>query len=49
MCLKISLDKLTDSEKGYLMGFFLGDGYSYYDKKYRHYVVEFYLHSETKY
>jgi intein-encoded DNA endonuclease-like protein len=43
---RISLSKLTGMETGYLIGLFAGDGYSYYDKKYRHYTVEFHLHSE---
>lgn len=43
---RISLSKLTGMEIGYLIGLFVGDGYSYYDKKHRHYTVEFHLHSE---
>jgi len=31
---------------GYLLGLFAGDGYAYHDKRYRHYTIEFYLHSE---
>ncbi|MBD3155615.1 MAG: hypothetical protein GF368_03080 [Candidatus Aenigmarchaeota archaeon] len=42
---QIYLDKLSDKELGYLLGFFLGDGYLYYYKS-GHYVVEFYLNSK---
>lgn len=41
----IQLDELTTKEKGYLFGLFFGDGYKYFDRKSRHYVVEFYLNS----
>jgi hypothetical protein len=37
--------KLTEIEKGYLFGLFEGDGYKFYDKKSRHYHVEFYFNS----
>ncbi len=43
---KIFLENLTETEKGYIIGLFIGDGYSYYDKKHRHYTIEFYLNSE---
>ncbi|MFH1364757.1 MAG: LAGLIDADG family homing endonuclease [Candidatus Aenigmatarchaeota archaeon] len=43
---KIEFDKITDRERGYILGLFIGDGYAYYDKKQKHYTVEFYLHSE---
>ena len=36
---------LSDKEIGYLAGLFVGDGYANYNKKDRHYNVEFYLHS----
>ena len=38
-------ENLSEEEKGYLFGLFEGDGYKYYDKKNRHYQVEFYLNS----
>ncbi len=38
-----NLKKLSKNEIGYIIGMFVGDGYSYHDKKYRHYSVEFYL------
>jgi hypothetical protein len=37
--------KLEEKEKGYLMGLYLGDGYSHHDEKNRHYTTEFYLNS----
>ncbi len=37
--------KLSPKEEGYLFGLFEGDGYKLYDKKSRHYQVEFYLNS----
>ena len=40
------IENLSESEIGYIIGLFKGDGYSYHDKKSRHYVTEFYLHSE---
>ncbi len=40
------MDSLTEKEKGYLFGLFLGDGYAYHDKKQRHYSIEFFLNSE---
>jgi len=36
-------NNLDDKEVGYLIGFFIGDGYSYIHN--RHYVVEFYFNS----
>ncbi len=42
----IDFDALDDTEKGYLIGLFIGDGYAHYDNKQRHYMIEFYLHSE---
>ncbi|MCD6404074.1 MAG: LAGLIDADG family homing endonuclease [Nanoarchaeota archaeon] len=42
----MNLGGLTEKEKGYLFGLFLGDGYAYHDKKQRHYSVEFFLNSE---
>jgi hypothetical protein len=39
---KININFLSDAEKGYLIGLFVGDGYLYYDK-WRHYKVEFYF------
>ncbi|GEM_PF-1503420 len=41
----INLDSLSLEERGYLAGFYLGDGYAYYNKKDRHYSVDFYLNS----
>jgi len=43
---EIKIENLTYKEKGYLFGLFEGDGYKVYDKKSRHYQVEFYLNSE---
>jgi len=37
---------LKEEEKGYLLGFFEGEGYKYHDKKNRHYYVEFSLNSK---
>ena len=42
---ELKLEKLSEKEKGYLFGLFEGDGYKFYDKKSRHYHVEFYLNS----
>jgi len=41
----MEFDNLSEKEKGYLFGIFEGDGYKLYDKKSRHYSVEFYLNS----
>jgi len=37
--------KICEKELGYLIGFFIGDGYSNYNKNDRHYNVEFYFNS----
>jgi len=42
---KLLLKKISEYAKGYLIGLFMGDGYSYHRKVDRHYVVEFYLDS----
>jgi intein/homing endonuclease len=42
----LNLDKVNEKEKGYLLGLFKGDGYSFHNKKDRHYSVEFYLNSK---
>jgi hypothetical protein len=42
----ISLKSLEEKERGYLFGLYMGDGYGHYDRKHRHYTIEFYLHSE---
>ena len=36
---------VSKKDIGYLIGFFIGDGYSNYNKKNRHYNVEFYFNS----
>lgn len=36
---------ITDKQLGYIVGLFVGDGYSNYNPKDRHYKVEFYLNS----
>jgi len=41
----MKFEKLSEKEKGYLFGLFEGDGYKVYDKKSRHYHIEFYLNS----
>lgn len=41
----MDLKKLNEKELGYVFGVFEGDGYKIYDKKSRHYQVEFYLNS----
>jgi len=43
---KSSDKNLSDKELGYLVGFYIGDGYSYHSKKDRHYVVEFFLNKK---
>lgn len=43
---EILFDNLSEKEKGYLFGLFEGDGYKIYNKKSRHYQVEFYFNSE---
>ncbi len=40
------LNKLSEKEKGYIIGLFIGDGYSNYHKNSRHYRVNFYLNSK---
>ena len=40
------MKNLSLKEEGYLQGLFDGDGYVIYDKKSRHYQVDFYLNSE---
>ncbi len=38
-------EELSKKEQGYLVGLFIGDGYSHHDKNNRHYNVDFYLNS----
>jgi intein-encoded DNA endonuclease-like protein len=45
---EIKHERITRKEMGYLVGFFLGDGYMFHDKRNRHYSVEFYLNSREK-
>lgn len=42
---ELKLGNLSEKEKGYLFGLFEGDGYKIYEKKNRHYDVEWYLNS----
>ncbi|VVB60877.1 LAGLIDADG-like domain protein [uncultured archaeon] len=42
---EVNLDKLSQKETGYLVGCFIGDGYANYNKKDRHYHVEFHFNS----
>ena len=42
---KIETENLTEKDKGYLVGLFLGDGYAMHSRKDRHYNTEFYLNS----
>lgn len=42
----VMLKPLTSLEEGYLLGLFMGDGYFNYNKKDRHYRVEWYLNSQ---
>jgi len=42
---EICFNNLSEKEKGYLFGLFEGDGYKVYDKRSRHYQVEFYFNS----
>jgi len=44
---KICVKRLSDKESGHIVGFFVGDGYPNYNKKDRHYKVEFYLNSKN--
>jgi len=41
----MNIKNISDLEKGYLLGLLAGDGYLFYDKKSRHYHIEFYLNS----
>ena len=43
----IQIGNITEKEKGYLVGLFLGDGHADYNKKDRHYNTEFYLNSKS--
>ena len=40
------IDTLAERERGYIIGFFLGDGYMNHNKKDRHYRVEFIYNSK---
>jgi hypothetical protein len=42
---RIQPENLSEKEKGYLVGLYLGDGYAVYSKKSRHYDAEFCLNS----
>lgn len=42
----MDFNKISEIEKGYLLGLLAGDGYLFYDKKSRHYQVELYLNSK---
>ncbi len=42
MLTTIKINALSDSEKGYLIGLYFGDGYLHYDKG-RHYRINFYF------
>ncbi|MBU3926124.1 LAGLIDADG family homing endonuclease [Patescibacteria group bacterium] len=42
---ELKWENLSVKERGYLFGLFEGDGYKIYDKKSRHYQIEFYLNS----
>jgi hypothetical protein len=42
---RIEVGNLSEKEKGYLVGLFLGDGYANYNKNDRHYNTEFFLNS----
>ncbi len=41
----ITPEKLSEKEQGYVLGLFIGDGYSNFNKKDRHYTVSFFLNS----
>jgi hypothetical protein len=43
--MKLDLERISEKDIGYLIGLYIGDGYSNYNKKDRHYTVEFYLNS----
>ncbi|MFH0936627.1 MAG: LAGLIDADG family homing endonuclease [Candidatus Woesearchaeota archaeon] len=40
------INNITKKELGYIIGLYIGDGYSNYNKNDRHYRVEFHLNSE---
>lgn len=42
---EVNMSKLSQKEIGYLVGCFIGDGYADYNKKDRHYHVEFHFNS----
>ena len=44
----VSFENISNKEVGYMVGLLAGDGYLIYDKKSRHYHVEFYLNSERQ-
>jgi len=44
--MEAQISKLSELEFGYLIGLFIGDGYSNYNKKDRHRYVEWYLNSK---
>jgi len=41
----MNIKNISQKERGYLFGLLEGDGYKVYDKKSRHYQIEFYLNS----
>ena len=43
---KLVTENVSDKDIGYLTGFYIGDGYSHYSKKDRHYKTTFTLHSK---
>jgi len=43
---KLDINLLTEFEKGYIVGFFLGDGSFNFGRKARRYIVRFYLDAE---
>ncbi len=45
---KIKVNNISQKELGYLLGFYIGDGYSNYNSNDRHYRVDFYFHSKEK-
>lgn len=45
MVVEISMNNLSEMERGYLFGMYEGDGYAIHEKKTRHYTIEFYLDS----
>ena len=38
-------NKISNTQSGYILGLYFGDGYIHYHKKSRHYTTEFYLNS----